>query len=281
MVERGVGMFSKKGKDRLGSRLDQMRADIQDSQSQAQHVDHNLSDDDEYDLSEKDKDLFFNLGVVGTFLATFLFAAYGLGVFGDGLSHSPSKVTGFLQIIPDQSKVLEPFEKEVFQLCAPNVRKENDFASSLYEFNSMPTLALMQERKAYLICGMGNEVERFCYSSFREQLAQQLKVYISAKRRMIKNFERMMKSPRNRMIVKFAEVLSENGTNNGIETGGLRMSAELKKSLDPRLGTAFHELMKQGYISRHDFGWFGAGFPEELAPFVPDGMSQTATPCDG
>ncbi len=267
-------MVFKKGKGPLESRIDRVLSDQTTSQHDGRRSsfdDH----DDEFDLSEKDKDVLFYVGVCCVFVATFVFAAFGLGVFGDGLSEQPSKVTNFHRLIPKVALVKEPYEKKVYQACAPAAGTdglESDYKSPLTnQFTSMrqDELSLKKSyvgvRVDYLVCGMKTEVERFCYSSYRQQLAEQLMVFINMKRVIIRNYERFLNTPQGEMYGEMVRRMAKSG----VEAPGLPKRVAAKKMIDDRLGLAFQEVMRQGSISREDFGWFGMGFPAELEPFVP------------
>ena len=267
-------MVFKKGKRPLDDRIDRVLSD----QSQSHHHGRSPSfddHDDEFDLSEKDKDMLFYVGVGGVFVATFVFAAVGLGVFHDGLSERPSKVTNFHRLIPKAALVKEPYEKKVYQACAPAAGTdglESDYKTPLStQFTSIRQSELSLKKSYvgaridYLICGMKAEMERFCYASYRQQLAEQLMVFINMKRMLIKNYESFLNTPQGEMYGEMVRRMVKSG----VEAPGLPKRVEAKKSIDDRLGLAFQGVMRQGYITREDFGWFGMGFPAELEPFVP------------
>lgn len=270
-------MWGNKTSEILGSRLDQIKGENQGFITK----DEFSFNDVEYDSNEQatEPDFLFYLIACGVFLCTFLFSIHYFGLLDSGLDVPPSKVTTYYKLIPEESLVKEAFEKKVYEICAPvpdsdslvHAFKEHisKGTSAIKSLSLIPNASFHKIRKDYLICSMRNELKRFCYSPYREQLAKQLKVFILQKRFVIERYNSFIKTPQGQMYSRVVKTFKDSE----MSTPGLPKKLLANKSLDPELGSAFNELMSRGYITKADFGWFDFNFPNELEPFVSSEIS--------
>lgn len=143
----------------------------------------------------------------------------------------------------------------------------------------------------YLACTMRVEKERLCHRGERQELVRTLKAFIAGQKDWVKrdkmtlHFARALSKFQMRRFEKFqSDSDDEDDERSRPIIDPFNPDAETVETPPERLpleiGNAFYNLMKEGYITKADFGWFGYGFPKELDPFVPSFLDENGA-CDG
>ncbi len=180
----------------------------------------------------------------------------------------------------DFTRIVTPAEQETSEIMRYVAKECLPETVAPYVMPGWTAIRVYGEATDYLVCVMKTQPHRFCHPAERARLVEQLLAYRDRRQNIIAIEGRrkaMLKNPRIQQQLAIMRSLQVIGDGSGTSATPPPEPVFVGDVIDPKLMDGLAHLVRNGLVSRADFGYMGLYLPEEYVSALM--TEKTAATC--